>query len=233
MSVQRLPLALLLVLGAVGYAAEDATKAIQTLQAALAGDDAQAKKAALKTLTNKNLGQDDVVVPLLVGAISDRQAGEAAIAAAVSRVGKAPPKDGIPRPGWPQDKVQAAWAAWLAEFQAKQKIKELEKKIAEAEKKKKTETPAGDGKPETKTDAKTEGKPGEKTADPVPVIPPQDLGKADRIIFKNGGSLVCFIQSRRVDGEGKLLSLRVVHLDGGGEETLAADLVSRVEEDIK
>ena len=224
MLANRLPIAVLLTLGVVGFAAEDAAKAIQELKTALAGNDAQAKRAALKKLSSRSLGQDSVIVPLLVGAINDRQAGEAAIAAAVSRVGKAPPKDGIPRAGFPPEKNQAAWASWLADFQAKQKIKDLEKTVADGEKKKDLEVPA--------TDVKAEAKPVEPSAETVAVTPPQDLGKADRLIFKSGGSLVCFIQSRRVDGDGKLLSMRIVHLDGGGEETLSADLISRVEEDI-
>ncbi len=98
-----------------------------------------------------------------------------------------------------------------------------------------------------KTDAKGDKTGADATADAAPADgtdvvvkpkrepgpPPEDLGKLDRIIFKNGSNLLCYILTRRTDADGNLLSVRIVHPDGSGEETLAAAMIARIEEDVK
>ncbi len=53
------------------------------------------------------------------------------------------------------------------------------------------------------------------------------------MVFKNGSNLICYILTRRTDADGNLISLRIVHPDGSGEETLDAAMVSRIEEDVR
>ena len=55
----------------------------------------------------------------------------------------------------------------------------------------------------------------------------------DRITFKTGGSLLCYVLGKRLDVDGGMVSVRIMHTDQGGEETLAADLIARIEEEIK
>lgn len=156
-----------------------------------------------------------------------------------------------------------AWlAARKKDQETQKKLAEQEKKLKQIdeEKKKKEEEaakkakqgkgkdgdPAAKGDEPTKTDgeapatakgdepAKTDGKDGDPAAKPKAVYePPTDLGRVDRIVFKTGGSLVCYILSKRSNSDGVLQSVRVSHLDDGGEETLAMDLIARIEEDIR
>lgn len=219
--------ALLLVITASFASAAVAAEAgpapqVAALQAALASDNASAKKDAIRALSDKSVGKDEEVLALLVGAISDRQAGEAAVSALSSRMGKTP-VGGSYRTGIDTAKIQAAWQKAYDDWKKTQDIKKLEKKID-----KKTEK-----NPEKIKAAATpaEVKPtGEKT---VPTAPAEDLGKIDRVNFVAGGSLLCFVMSKRTDADGKLVSVRVVHPDGAGEETIAAELISRIDEDLK
>jgi hypothetical protein len=45
--------------------------------------------------------------------------------------------------------------------------------------------------------------------------------------------LVGYIVNKRTDQDGNLISVRVVHRDQGGEETLSADLIARIDEDVE
>jgi hypothetical protein len=44
---------------------------------------------------------------------------------------------------------------------------------------------------------------------------------------------VCYVIFKRTDPDGVLQSVRIIHLDGGGEETLTADLIARIEESAR
>ncbi len=214
------PALLLLAATCSVYAAETGpAPEVAALQTALAGTDAGAKKSALRALASKSVGKDAEVLPILVAAIADRQAGEAAVSALSSRVGTTP-VGGSYRVGIDTAIIQAKWQSWLEDWKKTQEIKKLEKKVEKnSEKIKEVAVAASEAKPS-----------GEKTTAPAP---PEDLGKVDRIIFKAGGSLLCFIMSKRTDADGNLVSVRIIHPDGAGEETIAAGLISRIEEDIQ
>jgi hypothetical protein len=197
-----------------------AADAVTTFQSAMTANDAGAKKSAARTLASKDAGKDVVVLPLLIAAITDRQAGEAATSALQARTGKTP-VGGVYKVGQDPALTQAAWQLWFEDWKKTQELKQLAKKDDPQEK-----TPEKPATVETpKGKAPTEAS--------VPTAPAADLGKLDRINFKSGGSLLCFIQSKRTDADGNLLSVRAVHPDGSGEETIAADLISRIEEDIR
>ena len=213
--------ALLLLAATCSISAADAgpVPEVTALQAAMSGTDAGAKKSAMRALGSKSVGKDAEVLPLLVAAIADRQAGEAAVSALSSRVGKTP-VGGTYRPGIDPATTQAAWQGWLEDWKKTQEIKKLEKKVEKnAENIKQVAAATNEVKPAS-----------EKTTAPAPA---EDLGKVDRIIFKAGSSLLCFIMSKRTDADGNLVSVRIVHPDGAGEETIAAGLISRIEEDIQ
>jgi hypothetical protein len=151
-------------------------------------------------------------------------------------------------PGYPASDDASEWNNWLA---ARKRDKETQKKIADQEKKLKDMEAAeknkakeakdgvatADGKTAPPADGSTPpatGTDGEPTIKAPPAyVPPSDLGRLDRIIFKSGGTLVCYILSRRVNADGVLQSIRVVHPNNGGEEILSADLISRVDEDVR
>jgi len=216
--------ALLLALATHVTIAADAVEAgpapqVAALQAAMSGNSASDKKDALRALSSKSVGKDDEVLPLLISAISDRQSGEAAVSALSSRMGKTP-VGGSYRTGIDTAKIQAAWQRQYDDWKKGADIKKLEKKADKiAEKVKEVPTVA----PETTPTS-------EKS---VPSAPAEDLGKVDRINFVAGGSLLCYVMSKRTDPDGKLVSVRVVHPDGAGEETIAASLISRIDEDIQ
>jgi len=209
-----------LLLSAAAFAADGP---VADFQKAMADNDAGAKKTAARALGSKDAGKDEEVFPLLIAAIADRQAGEAAVSALQSRTGKMP-VGGLYKVGEDPAKTQAAWQGWFDDWKKAQQIKKLEKK---EEKKPAKPTAATTPNPESET---KETPPSEKA---VPPMPAEDLGKLDRVIFVAGGSLLCYVQSKRTDADGKLLSVRVIHPDGSGEETITADLISRIEEDIQ
>lgn len=221
LSLSLLAPALLLVI-ASGFtmAAETApSPQVAALQAALSGNNAADKKDALRALGDKSVGKDDEVLPMLLGAIADRQAGEAAVSALSSRMGKTP-VGGSYRIGMDVAKIQAAWQKSYDDWKKTQDIKKLDKKIEKnTEKIKEVAVVATGAKPSI-----------DKS---VASTPAEDLGKIDRVNFVAGGSLLCFVMSKRTDADGQLISVRVVHPDGAGEETIAASLISRIDEDIK
>lgn len=206
-----------LLLSAAAFAADGP---VADFQKAMADNDSGAKKQAARALGAKDAGKDEEAYAALIAAISDRQAGEVAVAALQSRVGKTP-VGGVYKAGEDPAKTQAAWQGWFDDWKKAQQIKKLEKKDEKKPAKPEAAAPA----PEVKTTA-----PSEKTTPPMPA---EDLGKLDRVIFVAGGSLLCYVQSKRTDADGKLLSVRVIHPDGSGEETISAELVSRIEEDIQ
>lgn len=216
--------ALLLLLSSFAGAAD----ALAEAQAAMTGNDASAKKTAIRALGAKDAGSEEAAIGLLLGALSDRQAGEAAASALKARTG-ASPKGGVWMPG-KEDQAIRAWQEWWKTEQDRRRVDEMAKKAKEAEKAK------------AKAQAPPEGKPGDekpadgKSAEAKPAkanVNPDDLGRMDRIFLKSGGSMLCYIQSRRTDADGNLISIRIIHPEGGGEEILPATLISRVDEDIR
>ena len=206
-------------------------KAVEAFNKAFAGDDSSAKKAAAAALGAKSTGDDSDILPLLMAKVDDRQASEFVMNALRARTGlpTAPVgESSVDRPKRPTD-----WRGWYVKWQEEQKTKaELAK--AEAERAKLTEKVAELDPAKVVGDAAaaTAATPG---SDAAPVteatkIAPDDLGKPVRILFVNGGSMRAYIQSRRMDADGNLVSVRIVH-DNGGEETLAAELIARIDEE--
>lgn len=214
---------------------------VQELQAALAGSDYVAKKRAIAAVADKSIGDDDTVLPLLVQALSDRQAFDPAVGALRTRTGLQPNarKGAGGYPGYPETDTAEAWNAWIT---ARTKQREQDAKIAEAAKQAEqakeqaTKAAKGEGEATEGGTAAAGATPG--TAAPSkPSKPPthsaDELGIVDRVIFRNGGSLLCFVIAKRTDPDGRLLSVRIVHQDEGGEEVLDADLIARIEEDVR
>ena len=230
------------------YAA-DSSEVKSKFEKAFTEGEASDKKEALRMAQSLGKDQDDLAFELLIRGAGDRQVHDEAVMALRARTGLQPTllNRGSGYPGYPASDDASEWNNWLGQ---RKKEKDEQKKIAEnsaklkaleeAEKKKAAE--AKDGKPGEKpgeTATTTPTPDGEKPADgekPVakPVHEqPSDLGKLDRLVFKSGGSLVCYVLSKRVNADGQLQSVRVVHQNNGGEEILAADLIARIDEDIR
>lgn len=219
-------LALLFLISAGSWAAERPSAAVESFAAAMGGQDATVKKEALQALISPDAGSDDVILPLLVQALADRQVGDLAITALRARTGLQAPSNkrlgGPGYPGYPKDDSPSSWSGWLSE---RNKAKEQEKLLKALKDK--------DKKPEDTGDRPTTDEP------PGPIVPSRtpvvdaDLGSIDRVILKTGGALLCYVLSKRTDVDGNLISIRIAHPDGGGEEVLQADLIARLEEDVK
>jgi hypothetical protein len=229
------PVALALVVALAGIPAlraDDAgDAAIAAFKTAMAGQDSDAKRQAIRALASKSVGSDDDVLPLLVSAVSDRQGGETAIQALRDRTGLTPPPyvGQSHYPAYPSSDDPGDWQAWLNERKkdkdTQAKIKELEKDEKDKDKKKSaTEASSGD------SDAPTASSHANSLPPPPP---PTDLGPISRVVFKNGSTLLCYILTRRTDADGNLISIRVAHPDGAGEETLTADMIARIEDDAR
>ena len=232
----------------VGFAA-DADEVKTRFNEAFTKGEASDKKDAVRQAQSLGKDQDDLAFELLVKAVNDRQVHDEAVMALRARTGLQPTllNRGNGYPGYPASDDASEWNNWLA---ARRKDKETQAKIAEGEKKlkemeeaeknkgdpKNAKPPAGNGDDQAKdpadpTTASTD--PGsEKPAQPA-YEPPSDLGRLDRIVFKTGGSLVCYILSKRMNADGVLQSVRIVHQNDGGEETLAAELIARIDEDVR
>ena len=228
-----------------GWAADDVEASFAK---AFADGEASDKKEALRSASALPKDKDDIAFELLIKGVNDRQVHDEAVLALRARTGMQPTLNnrGTGYPGYPSSDDASGWNAWLA---ARKKEQETQKKLAEGEKKlkqleedkkKKEEAEAKkgkDGDTAAKPDGekKEDGKDGDTaTKKPKAVYkPPSDLGRQDRIVFKTGGSLVCYILSKRTNSDGVLQSVRISHLDDGGEETLAMELIARIEEDIR
>jgi hypothetical protein len=235
-------------------AADQGKDPLAIFNKALGSGDSTEKREALRGLAGLGKDKDDEVLAALVKAVGDRQTHDDAVMALRSRIGLEPTINnrGTGYPGYPNSDEPSDWSSWLAQRtkdkEQQKKLAENAKKLKELEEKEKAkkdgkEPKEGSEPKDGSKDGKGEGqaaqgdKPavegGEKPKASIAVEAPTDLGKPDRIIFKNGGSLVCYILSKRTDSSGVLQSVRLVHVDGGGEETIAADLIARIEEDIR
>jgi hypothetical protein len=211
----------LVVLALIGVSlcAEDSA-AVTAFKQAINGDDGVAKREAIRALASKSAGDDWDILPLLVQATGDRQAQQWASEALQARTGLSKPsrgKGGSGYPGFPTTDDGAGWSAWLTGWK-----KDNEKKKPKAEEQ---------VKPAASTSDSTEAAP--VAIAPPPRIPTDDLGKVDRIVYKSGRSLIAFVRAKRLDGDGNLVSVRVVHRDGVGEEVIDASVIARIEEDIE
>jgi hypothetical protein len=232
--------------GAVDLRAGDAPgapppdpQAVVDFNQAMGGGDSTAKREALRAVAALGKDFDDAVFKCLVAGTADRQTHDEAVMALRSRTGLSPGllNAGPGYPGYPISDSAADWATWLAartkEKADKKQLADQAAKIKDLEKKKDDKDKGKDGdKPDDQATAKGGDAAEGKKAAPAEQAP-SDLGKPSRIIFKNGGSLVCYVIFKRTDPEGVLQSVRIVHLDGGGEETLAADLIARIEESAR
>jgi len=219
-------------------------------QRAMASQSSDDKRRAIAALASG--GDDGEALPLLISALGDRQANTAAIDALRARTGLTPPKNRAAAsgyPGYPGSDGAGDWQAWLtartSEKDKDAKLKELQQLAEEAKTKAEEAKAEAEGKGKKPEAGAVEpklgpdGKPLPEVADgdaviAKPVLPPRsDLGGLDRITFRTGGSLVCYLMSKRFDIDGKLVSVRVIHTDEGGEETLNADLIARIDEDVQ
>lgn len=215
--------------------------ALEDYATAMAGDDFQAKRAAIQAVASLPKDQDEKVLGLLVQAVGDRQSTEVALAALRARTGLQKPggwvKRGSGYPNYPTTDDAAGWGAWLSGWKkdndekkklsdVEKKAKELEKKAKELEKKKDKKEGEADPAAAAGDQAKPEDKP--RIAE-VAV----EKGPRCRIHFKSGGSKVYYLLAKRTDADGNLLSVRVSYMDGGGTEVLTADAIARIDEDVK
>ncbi|MHC5067690.1 MAG: hypothetical protein ACYTF0_03770 [Planctomycetota bacterium] len=209
---------------------------------AMAGNDAQAKREAIRALASSGLDSNEVI-DLLIPAVSDRQASREAITALRRASGVQPAassRRNAGYPGYPTDDSSAAWSAW---FSAKRQQEQQQADLAAAQEaltaaqadiaaSAQAGTQAG-AEAGTEGTATSEASGGESTTS-APVISDEALyGHIDRIYFTDGSMLRCYILTKRVDLSGNITSMRVAHRKGGGEETIDATVILRFEEDIE
>jgi len=217
-----------------------AADAVQHFKQAMSSDNAYEKRDAIRALAASS-AEDDVVLPLLVDAIGDRQAGRFAVPALRSRTGLHPPQgeDSGGYPGYPRDDTQSAWRTWLrareAEQQREQELEEALRTAEEAKEEAKAAKAAAEGEDE---DAEGEGvaEGEDQDAEEEAEEQPEASGpreRLDRIFFTDGSILRCYVVLKRKDLSGNLTSVRILHQDGGGEEIIDAELISRIEEDYR
>jgi hypothetical protein len=214
---------------------------IKNFAEAFAGDDSTPKREAVRSVSSLGKENDDEAYKLLVQAVNDRQTHDDAVLALRTRTGLAPTINnrGTGYPGYPNSDDASDWNAWLAartkEKSDAKKIADQELKLKALENPKKKDSATKDAPGKDGTTPPASGETATVTAPPAPrqAEPPNDLGHPSRIIFKNGSSLVCYVTSKRLDSDGVVQSVRIVHLEGGGEETLSADLIVRIDENIR
>jgi hypothetical protein len=100
-------------------AALPAADGLQDFHRAIAGDDLDAKRAALRALVDSEL-PDALILPPLVEAVGDRQASDDAIAALRARTGLTPAVyfGQSHYPGYPCNDHADSWQVWLHDWQA-------------------------------------------------------------------------------------------------------------------
>lgn len=213
-----------------------ADKTADNAKKVLSGNDSAAKKKAVSSLASG--GEDDVRIPLLISAMNDRQVGKQALEALERRTGLKPALRAGANPGYPgypKTRDASGWNTWWAAKKAEEKEKEEMAKLKEEaeEAKKKAEEAL------TKDDTKTEGEETDEVKEVIEAAKKEKLsdhekyGKLDRIIFKNGNLLMCYIISKQIDLDGNLTSLDIVHRNGAGQESIGANMISSYEEDVR
>lgn len=203
------------------------SKAIAEFKKAMKGKDSSAKKKALAGLS----GSDEETLALIIKAVGDRQVSRNAITALRSITGltPSPSKNGNPGyPGYPKTDDAGGWSKWLKAKQEEAKAA-AEKKKAEEDLAKLKQKVAGEGQEGT---AEDEGKK-DRQQNAGFVSDTSNLGKLDRIFFKDGSILSCYILLKRKDLDGNITSIRIMHKSLAGEEVLEYDLITRIEEDFR
>lgn len=127
-------LLLLLLSTCVGVAI--AADAASDFKQAMSGNDANDKKKAIASLASSGL-DDEVVLPLLISAVGDRQAGRYAIPALRQRTGLTPSArrgENSGYPGYPATDDASGWQSWLSDRKkAASEQEKLEEALATAE----------------------------------------------------------------------------------------------------
>ncbi|MFW5845084.1 MAG: hypothetical protein ACOCXJ_02550 [Planctomycetota bacterium] len=235
---------ILLFMTAVLASAADQDAVLERYRRVMAGSDYQAKREAVTSLAA--LPDDDRAYPALIQALGDRQAKEAAIRALRQRSGLQPARSrggNTGYPGYPAADTPSAWSTWN---QARRQEQQTQAAVEEARslalaaqaeaKETGAEDPAGDADDQAEADAGPSGDDeAQEDGRPPPrsSVPAERLGPPDRIFFKDGSILIGHVTVQRRDLTGQLTSVHVVHTGGGGEEDIDAELISRIEEDIR
>lgn len=222
-------------LGGSLVAADDdaANAAIAEFNDALSGSDLGAKRAALSAVTALGKDYEVQVLEALQRGAQDRQLQRHALQAFISRTGARGLSSGAR-----MDANLRAMSTYIAEAK---RTAEIESQVSElaAENERLTEQVEGGGTTEAGTSAPAATDPentvavGRVTHGGSSARAEEQAGQLDRILFNDGGMLLAYIVSKRVDLDGNLTSIRIMHRDGAGEETLDAHLISRIEEDIR
>lgn len=213
--------AILALICAALFCAEEESAAVKAFKSAMSSDDNTAKRDAIRGLVGKDAGSDWDIIPMLVQATGDVRCQQWASEALQSRTGVSKPSRGKGGPGYPAFPITddaAGWQTWLSGWKRDNQPKKAEEKPAQAQ---------------AATAADVDAAATDAAAVAPPRIPTDDLGKLDRIVYKSGRSLIAYVRSKRVDGDGALVSVRVVHRDGVGEEVIDATVISRIEDDIE
>ena len=218
----------------MGHAAD---KVVTKAKKAFAGNDVVAKRKALDALVSG--GEDEDRLPVIIAAMKDRQVKKHAIAAMEKRTGLKPAqRAGVNPgyPGYPATRDASGWSTWWTAKQKeaadKEKLKKLEEETKAAQEK--AEAAANGETVDKDKDEKTEDDGKGAEAVKKAKVPEHELyGKLDRIIFKNGNLLMCYIISKQIYLDGNLTSLDIVHRNGAGQESIDANMVSSYEEDVR
>lgn len=212
-----------ILVGLTYLGAADASTAT-AFTASLQGDDAAAKRAAMVQATG---GSDADAIPLLILGVADRQTHDQAIQALRARTGLKPIRynRGSGYPGYPTSDDPAAWQAWFTQWSKNQKRQQdIDGALAKLQQQTSIAAPVA------MSDMPPAVEP--VNAPPAQQIPTDNLGRLDRIVYRSGRTLLAFQRSVRLDGDGHLMSIRVVHRDGSGEETIDGRLIARVDQDV-
>lgn len=207
-----------------------ADKTVEKYQKVLSGNDSAAKKKAVSALASG--GDDADRMPALIAAARDRQVSKFALEALQRRTGLKPAmgsRAGSGYPGHPASNSAGGWSTWWdskkAEEAQKQEMEDIKQKAKEAEEKAQA---ALDGEEEEE-----DGEEEEEVLKKKKEIPDHEkYGSLDRIIFKSGNLMMCYIVSKQVDLDGQLTSIDIVHRNGAGEESISAELIASIDENI-
>ncbi len=256
MNISRIiAVVLLLGLGMASSLADD-DDVVTQFREAMTTQNAQRKQAAVAALTS--LPDRDQAYTLLLQATEDRQTRRHAYAAlaTISGVSARSRPDsrgqiGSGYPEHPEHNSPQAWAQWVAAWRQEQaekrRMAELQQAVAEAQAAaekalQEAQNDAAEKSAEDNGHDQDDDDPDsdedvdqDKSAD----NDDDDAGTSDqtakqrpldRIIFTNGGTMLCHVITRRIDLDGQLTSVVIEHRDGGGREVIDAALIARIEE---
>ncbi|NRA39083.1 MAG: hypothetical protein HRU15_13145 [Planctomycetes bacterium] len=195
----------------------DSASLLKRFKTILAGNNFVEKKKIVAEIARG--GNDADRMPLLIQAAHDRQVRDAALLALQQRTGLRPSVisgDNRGYPGFPKVNSASGWDEWW-----KMKVT-LQVRIKPG---------SQDRGLDIKKKEREEDKPilvAEKKKSEV-----RGLGKIDRVIFKQGGMLMCYIMKRNIDAEGKLLSIDIIHKSSSDKENISAQLIDEINENVR